>query len=199
LTGGGAEPWPGSVATPRLLLRAFQHEDVPDFVPLIGDWEVAHWLARVPHPYTVADGHDWVELAARNHADRAALAFLAVRTADGVPVGSVGLQLDRLQPDLGRPDSAEIGYWVGTPYHRAGHGLEMVAAMLGLGFNRLGLSRIWAATDPDNLPSQALLRKAGLRQRGDRRQDFPARGRIIPAPYFEITAAEWLARREGSA
>lgn len=199
MTGGGAEPWPDSVATPRLLLRAFRHEDVPDFVPLVGDWEVARWLARVPHPYTVADGHDWVELAARNHADRAALAFLAVRTADGVPVGSVGLQLDRLQPDLDRPDSAEIGYWVGTPYHRAGYGLEMVTAMLEVGFGPLGLSRIWAATDPDNLPSQALLRKAGLRQRGERRQDFPARGRSMSAPCFEITAAEWPARREGSA
>lgn len=194
MTGGGAEPWPGSVATPRLLLRTFRHEDVPDFVPLIGDWEVARWLARVPHPYSVADGHDWVELAARAHADLAALAFLAVRVSDGVPVGSVGLQ-----PDLDRPDGAEIGYWVGTPHHRAGYGLEMVTAMLGIGFGPLGLSRIWAATDPDNLPSQALLRKAGLRRRGERRQDFPARGRSMSAPCFEITAAEWPARREGSA
>ncbi|MFP5514639.1 MAG: GNAT family N-acetyltransferase [Alphaproteobacteria bacterium] len=194
MTDGGAESWPDSVTTPRLLLRAFRHEDVPDFVPLIGAWEVARWLARVPHPYTAADGHNWVELAARNHADHAALAFLAVRTADGVPIGSVGLQADH-----DRPDGGEIGYWVGMPYHRAGYGLEMVTAMLGVGFGPLGLSRIWAATDPDNLPSQALLRKAGLLQRGERRQEFPARGRSMSAPCFEITAAEWPARREGSA
>ncbi len=191
---GGAESWPDSVTTPRLLLRAFRHDDVPAFLPLIGDWQVARWLARVPHPYTAADGHDWVELAARNRADHAALAFLAVRTADGVPVGSAGLQ-----PDDDRPDGGEIGYWVGTPYQRAGYGLEMVTAMLATGFGPLGLSRIWAAADPDNRPSQALLRNAGLRQRGERRYEFPARGRSVLAPYFEITAAEWLARQEGSA
>ncbi|WP_159107456.1 GNAT family N-acetyltransferase [Azospirillum sp. B506] len=192
--GGGAEPWPDSVAAPRLLLRAFRHEDVADFVPLIGDWQVARWLARVPHPYTAADGHEWVELAARDRAAHAALAFLAVRTEDGAPLGATGLHLDR-----DRPGSAEIGYWVGTPYHRAGYGLEMVTAMLDVGFNRLGLSRIWAAADPDNLPSRSLLLKAGFRQRGERRYDFAARGRSVLAPYFEITAAEWPARREGSA
>lgn len=194
MAGGGAEPWPDSVATPRLFLRPYRHEDVPDFVPLIGDWEVARWLARVPHPYTAADGHEWVELAARNLAERTAFALLAVRTADGAPIGGVGVQMDQDGPDGG-----EIGYWVGTPYHRAGYGLEMVTAMLDAGFGPLGLSRIWAVADPDNLPSQALLCKAGLRQRGERRYEFAARGRSVPAPYFEITAAEWLARREGSA
>ncbi|MBK1836318.1 GNAT family N-acetyltransferase [Azospirillum sp. YIM B02556] len=198
MTGGGAEPWPGSVATSRLLLRAFRHEDVPRFLPLIGDWEVARWLARVPHPYGADDGHGWVELAARNFAERAALNLLAVRTDDGAPIGGVGLQLD-CDRDREAPGSAEIGYWVGTPYHRAGYGLEMVTAMLGAGFGPLGLPRIWAAADPDNLPSQALLLKAGFWQRGERRQEFPARGRSVPAPYFEITATEWPARQEGSA
>jgi 8-oxo-dGTP diphosphatase len=182
------------VATPRLLLRAFRHEDVPGFLPLIGEWEVAHWLARVPHPYRSDDGHEWVELAGRSFAERAAFNLLAVRTADGAPLGGIGLQLGR-----DRPDSAEIGYWVGTPYHRAGYGLEMVAAMLGAGFGPLGLSRIWAAADPDNRPSQSLLLKAGFRQQGQRQYDFAARGRSVSAPYFEITAAEWPARREGSA
>lgn len=191
---GGAESWPDCVATPRLLLRAFRHEDVPDFVPLIGDWEVARWLARVPHPYTAADGHGWVELAAQGRNDRAAFNLLAVRTDDGPPLGGIGLQLDR-----DRPDSAEIGYWVGTPYQRAGYGLEMVTAMLGAGFDLLGLSLVWATADPDNRPSQSLLLNAGFRQQGQRRCDFPAQGRSVLAPYFEITAADWLARREGSA
>ncbi|BAI73198.1 acetyltransferase [Azospirillum sp. B510] len=194
MTGGGAEPWPDSVATPRLLLRPFRHQDVAALVPLIGDREVARWLARVPHPYSPADGHEWVELAARGRNDGTAFNLLAVRTADGAALGGIGLQLDG-----DRPDSAEIGYWVGTPYHRAGYGLEMMTAMLTAGFGPLGLSRIWAVTDPDNRPSRSLLLRAGLRQLGERRHEFPARGGSVPAPYFEITAAEWPARREGSA
>ncbi|KAA0592246.1 8-oxo-dGTP diphosphatase [Azospirillum lipoferum] len=194
MAGGGAESWPDSVATPRLLLRAFGHEDVPDFVPLIGDWGGARWLARVPHPYGADDGREWVELAARNFAERAALNLLAVRTDDGAPIGGIGLQLDR-----GAPGRAEIGYWVGTRYHRVGYGLEMVTAMLVTGFGPLGLSRIWAVADPDNRPSQSLLLKAGFRRQGRHQYDFAARGRSLSAPYFEITAAEWPARREGSA
>lgn len=194
MTDGGAETWPDSVTTPRLLLRAFRHEDVPAFLPLIGDWQVARWLARVPHPYTAADGHGWVELAEQGRKDRAAFNLLAVRAGDGFPLGGIGLQLDR-----DRPDSAELGYWVGTPYHRAGYGLEMVAAILAAGFGPLGLSRIWATADPDNRPSQSLLLKAGFRQQGQRSCEFPARERSVMAPYYEMTAAEWLARREGSA
>lgn len=194
MANGGAAPWPDSVETPRLVLRPFRHDDVAGFLPLIGAWEVARWLGRVPHPYKAADGHEWVELADHNRADRAAFDLLAVRAEDGAPVGSVGLRLDH-----DRPDGGEIGYWVGTPHHRLGYGLEMVTAMLAAGFGPLGLARIWAATDPDNRPSQALLAKAGLGLRGQRRCEFPARGRSVLAPYFEITAAEWRTRGESAA
>ena len=36
--------------TDRLYLRHLAVDDLPRLVELIGDWEVARWLRRVPHP-----------------------------------------------------------------------------------------------------------------------------------------------------
>ncbi|AWK85916.1 GNAT family N-acetyltransferase [Azospirillum thermophilum] len=182
---------PEEVRTPRLLLRPFGEADIPGFVPLVGEWEVARWLGRVPHPYTERDGREWVDLAALNRADRAAFDLLAVRLSDGRPVGSVGLRLDR-----DRPDGGELGYWVGRPHQRSGYGLEMVRAMLGAAFGPLGLTRVWAATDPRNAASQALLLRAGFLRDGERLYDLPARGRTVTAPCFDLTAGRWRTLQE---
>ena len=48
-----------SIVTRRLVLRQPTERDLPQIVREIGNWEVAKWLARVPHPYVArGDSHD---------------------------------------------------------------------------------------------------------------------------------------------
>ncbi|AWJ84267.1 GNAT family N-acetyltransferase [Azospirillum sp. TSH58] len=160
-------PLPDRLDTARLTLRPFRAEDVERFVPLIGDWEVARWLARVPHPYGPEDGRAWVALAARNRAERASLDLLAVLKDDGQPVGGIGVILA----------DGEVGYWLGRPHQGAGYGAEMLRAVVPAAF-ALGLPRLWARIAPENHRSRRVLEKVGFTPQG-------------VADHYELTAGRW--------
>src|SRR5665213_2027675 len=49
--------------TERLLLRPPEAEDVRSIVNLVGDYDVAKNLSRVPHPYSEDDARGWVTRA----------------------------------------------------------------------------------------------------------------------------------------
>ncbi|KAA0676783.1 GNAT family N-acetyltransferase [Roseomonas genomospecies 6] len=164
-------PLPERLDTARLTLRPFRAEDVERFVPLIGEWEVARWLARVPHPYSLEDGRAWVALAAHNRAERAALDLLAVRRDDGQPVGGIGVIL--ADGEAG----GEVGYWLGLPHQGIGYGTEMLRAIVPAAF-ALGLPRLWARIAPGNHRSRRVLEKAGFTPPGD-------------ADHYELTAGRW--------
>ncbi len=70
----------------------------------------------------------------------------------------------------------EIGWGVNSD--RTGRGLatEIGTAMLHLGFNRLGLHRIYAQCQTENLASRRVMAKLGMRQEGVLRQNVLARG-----------------------
>ena len=168
-------PLPDHIATERLTLRSFRPEDVERFAPLIAEGEVARWLARVPHPYSLDDGRAWVALTVRNRAERASLDLLAVRTGDGQQVGGVGVNLK----------DGEVGYWLGLPFQGIGYGTEMLRAVIPVAF-ALGLSRLWAHTAPDNARSRHVLEKAGFAS-------------LDPAHHYELTAERWRSLPKESA
>ena len=49
------------LATERLLLRRPDDRDVDAIVSVVGDWEVARRLARVPHPYNPSDARFFLD------------------------------------------------------------------------------------------------------------------------------------------
>ncbi|TWA71525.1 RimJ/RimL family protein N-acetyltransferase [Azospirillum brasilense] len=160
-------PLPDRLDTARLTLRPFRLEDVERFAPLIGEWEVARWLARVPHPYGLADGRAWVALTARNRAERASLDLLAVRKDDGQPVGGIGVILA----------DGEVGYWLGRPHQGIGYATEMLRAVVPAAF-ALGLPRLWARIAPDNHRSRRVLETVGFTP-------------LAAADHYELTAGRW--------
>ena len=165
-------PLPDRLDTARLTLRPFRMEDVERFVPLIGEWEVARWLARVPHPYGPEDGRAWVALAARNRAERASLDLLAIRKDDGQSVGGIGVILA----------DGEVGYWLGRPHQGIGYGTEMLRSVVPAAF-ALGLPRLWARIAPDNHRSRRLLETVGFTPL--------AYGDHDDADHYELTAGRW--------
>lgn len=75
----------------------------------------------------------------------------------GEPVGMAGLvKRDGLQ-------DVDIGYALLERHWGKGYALEAASAVLAHALQVLKLPRVVAITEPDNEPSQALLRKLGLR------------------------------------
>ena len=74
------------------------------------------------------------------------------------------ITLDNLK--RGAAQSGSVGYWIGEQYAGKGYMSEALNALIFLAFNELDLSRIEAATLPENAASRKLLEKSGFKYEG---------------------------------
>jgi [ribosomal protein S5]-alanine N-acetyltransferase len=83
-------------------------------------------------------------------------------TQDETLIGGVGLSNLR----RGVSETASLGYWVGEAFARQRYMTAALPLVLDFAFDRLGLHRVEAACLPTNIPSRALLARAGFHQEG---------------------------------
>jgi RimJ/RimL family protein N-acetyltransferase len=171
------------IETVRLLIRSLRDDDLVDLVALINNWEVARWVSSVPHPYSEADGREWIALVRQDHATGRPRRFAIALKETGRLIGGVGL--DGSTGD--ESDEPSLGYWLGQPYWGKGYGPEAVAAVIDYGFRNLGLATIRAYTDPSNAASQKVLLHCGLKNVGDIELTKPTRHGARRAPLFRIS------------
>ena len=67
---------------------------------------------------------------------------------------------------------AELGYCMGRAYWGKGYMSEAVAAMIEYLFNTVGLNRIAALYEPENIGSGRVMQKCGMIYEGTQRQAF---------------------------
>jgi hypothetical protein len=105
-------------------MRSLCNDDLIDLVTLAGNWEVARWLATMPHSYTEADGQEWIARVQQDHATGQPRRFaIALKESDRL-IGGVGL-------DGSTGDESEepaLGYWLGEPHWGNGYARETTAA-----------------------------------------------------------------------
>jgi RimJ/RimL family protein N-acetyltransferase len=146
------------IETARLRLRLLRDDDLADLVALIGNWEVARRVSSVPHPYSEADGREWIVIMQKDHATGRPRRFAVALKENDRIIGGVGLDGDTGT----ETDEPAFGYWLGQPYWGKGYGREAVAAVIDYGFRTLGIRTIRAYTDPSNTASQKVLLHCGL-------------------------------------
>ena len=160
-TGAAAAAAP-RLATARLLLRPFAPGDVEDLLSMDGDARVMRNIGEGLGPRR----RDEVEASIGRIMDFAAkrpgMSLLHASTREsGRFVGACGLFP---LPD----DSAiEIAYRLPQAEWGQGYATEMAHAVLVHGFRALALDRIVGVTHPDNVPSQRVLLKIGMRAAGE--------------------------------
>ena len=164
-----------TVRTARLVLRPWRPQDVDEVTRAHEDDEMRRWLPG-PLPYTREDAAAWVQRSAGERA--AGRAMLSALERGGRLVGSAGLHLP---PTMLGP---MVGYWT-APWARGhGYAAEAAAALAEWAFAH-GAHRLHLLADVDNLPSQAVARRAGFSEEGRVRGVLPYRdGRFGDAVLF---------------
>jgi len=175
-----------------LLLRLPQTEDVPFIASLIGDYDVAKNLSRVPHPYSEDDARGWVARAGEDRAKASDFPFAVTRKADRAYIGSCGLHLR----DGGL---FEFGYWLGKPYWGQGYATEAAAAVCAFGFGELKATRLIAGFFHDNPASGHVLDKLGCTPDGAEQRDCLARGHAVYLHKVVLDAANFERRKMAAA
>jgi len=62
--------------------------------------------------------------------------------------------------------SAELGYFIGSPWQRQGYAAESTRRIVDLAFRILEFQRIFVRILPSNQPSFALVKKLGFQEEG---------------------------------
>jgi RimJ/RimL family protein N-acetyltransferase len=173
------------IDTDRLQLRSPRSEDAQEIARLLGNWNVAHWLVRVPYPYRAEHAKAWIQRSAEERAAGTGWPFLITSPDGRALMGSMDLSIEADRT------TASLGYWLGEAFWGYGYASEAAQAILGFAFEVLRLRQVTANALPDNVRSISVLRKAGLAYMGDRPEDTVERGRVDTA-FFALDRADWL-------
>jgi RimJ/RimL family protein N-acetyltransferase len=90
---------------------------------------------------------------------------------------------------------ASIGYSLARPHWGRGYATELAGGLLRFGFETLGMHRIWAIVEPENVASARVLEKLGLQREGRLRDHRYAKGRWRDSVLYAILEPEWAGRR----
>ena len=168
------------VETARLLLRPVSMTDLdafaamnadPDVMRYIGDGKPQTREQTILRIYAILDHWDQHGFGLCAIVDKASEAF----------IGFCGLQY------LDNTSEIEVGYRLAKRFWGAGLATEAATASLRQGFDVFGLDRIVAVVQPDNVASQRVLEKIGLRYVKD------ARFYKTDVKYYAVTREEYQA------
>lgn len=146
-----------NLTTDRLVVRRMTVADAGFMLGLLND---ASWLRFIGDRgvRTLDEARNYIQEGPVAMYDRLGYGFCIVETrASGEAIGICGLaKRDYL-------DSADIGFALLPQHCGLGYAHEAAAAVLRFATHELGLQRVVATTRVDNVASQKLLEKLGLR------------------------------------
>jgi RimJ/RimL family protein N-acetyltransferase len=179
---------PCTLSTPRLLLRQWRDADLDAFAALNADARVmAHFPSTIERCAS-----DAMALRCRDLIDERGWGFWAAELkADGSFIGFIGLHVPA--PDLPFSPCVEIGWRLAFRYWGQGYASEGAREALRFGFQWLRLEEIVAFTALTNMRSQAVMRRIGMQDRGERFA-HPAlpEGHALREHYLmRLTRREW--------
>jgi RimJ/RimL family protein N-acetyltransferase len=116
---------------------------------------------------------------------------IVLKESDRV-VGECELYLENFHHAINFDDSqARIGYAIAPQYWGKGYATEAVKRLLGFGFEKLDLHRIYAPCTPANLASARVLEKVGMRREGHFRESLWMQGKWVDVWLYAILDREW--------
>lgn len=149
-----------TIQTDRLLLKHPTESDIANIVKYAGDKIIADGTINIPHPYHDQDARNWLELIKTNAASGEQVNFGLYLQNEGL-IGSVGLKI------APRFNHAEVGYWIGVPFHGKGYATEALNAILDYGFDTLNLHKIFGNHFTSNPASAHVMIKCGMKKEAE--------------------------------
>jgi RimJ/RimL family protein N-acetyltransferase len=152
--------------TERLCLRQPVERDAEAIIAIVGDWEIARRLARVPHPYTDADVRFFFEHVVPNEPT-----WAIVWRQSCCVIGMIGLS------PAADGESAELGYYIARDHWGRGVATEAAQAITRVGLKSFGYRKLTSGYYADNPASGRVLTKLGFTVIGTASRPCMAEGR----------------------
>ncbi|MFN2292638.1 MAG: GNAT family N-acetyltransferase [Anaerolineae bacterium] len=165
----------------RIVLRAIERQDLPNYVEWFNDPVVLEYFGRY-RPLSLAEEEAWYEEMLQ---DPRTCNFAV--ELDGQHVGGAGFsKID------GRNASAEVGLFIGLPeLWDQGLGFDVLQALLRFGFEQLNLNRIYLRVFARNERAVHLYEKLGFNHEGHWRQAEFRNGQYQDLLWMSVLREEW--------
>jgi RimJ/RimL family protein N-acetyltransferase len=171
-----------TLRTSRLLLRPLAPGDWPDVLAYTSDPEIMRYL-----PEGVMSAEQVQAFIAEHQPTSGALA--AVLPAEGRLIGHLTFH------PWYAPHIYEIGWVLHPQYHGQGYATEAALALLQYGFETLGLHRVIATCQPENIGSWRVMEKLGMLREAHFRKVFLVDETTWLDEYlYAMLEEEWFAR-----
>ena len=168
----------------RLVMRAPHEDDIDALAHLANNANIANMVARMPHPYTVADAADFVR---RTRAGAIGKCVYAITKADnGAFLGCCGIE----PHEDGR--TVELGYWLGEPYWNQGYVTEAAHALIDMVFRTRDVEQIDARCRVMNIPSRRVIQKCGFQFQATGMVQSLAVGGMVPVEWYRLDRKTWI-------
>jgi RimJ/RimL family protein N-acetyltransferase len=175
-----------TIETPRLILRPVMPSDAEAIAVKINDFDIAKNLARVPHPYTLADAHSFLDWLA-GCKTLSAFRVIALRSSPEQLAGLISYEWAASKQNV------ELGYWLVKERWGFGYMSEAAQAMVQHAFDVAGVDEMVSCYFDSNPASGKVLRRAGFESVGACTAYALALGRDVPVTNMRLTRARWQA------
>jgi aminoglycoside 6'-N-acetyltransferase len=186
-----------AIRTDRLVLRPFRPDDATGLAARRSDPEIArHVLWDTPFTLEAAEAliarHPWTGFIKPGEG-----AQIAIEIAGGgdTVIGDCAVMMADDDGD-GEPRQASIGYTLARAYHGYGYATEAARAIVdalfrGGVFARAPLHRITAICDVENVASQRVLERLGMRREAHLVENLSFKGAWGSEYCYAILRREW--------
>ncbi|MBV1849355.1 GNAT family N-acetyltransferase [Catellatospora tritici] len=175
--------YPVRIEGERIVLREFEERDLDASMAVVGDPDVTISLSFDTRTREEQAERLTADIA-RGQSEPRPDYYLAI--ADRQTDELIGF----IRIGLGGHRSGELGYALRRSHWRQGYTHEAAQLMLAHGFGELGLHRIQAACGPDNLASQAILRRLNFEYEGRMRDHVFTNGAWRDSLLYSVLADE---------
>ena len=173
--------------TARLLLKPFTMEDAEQIQKLFPRWEIVQYLnASIPWPYPENGAEHFIRETALPEAARGESWYWTLRPKNA-PEQIIGVISLTLKPDGNR------GFWIDPQWQGKGLMTEACNAVTDYWFEVLRQPVLRSPKAIVNEASRCISQRQGMRVVWRGEKDYV--GGRLPSELWEITAAEWRARK----
>jgi ribosomal-protein-alanine N-acetyltransferase len=180
------KPW-FPIRTARLVLREFREDDFDDVHAYAAQPEVCRFMEWGPN--TAAETTEFMDRKWAEQAQwpRDEVTLAIEHLPDGRVIGSIRLAVSNRANLTG-----DFGYSIHSAYWRQGYATEAAHAVVEAGFRTLGLHRIWAECDTENVGSWGVMEKLGMRREALLRDGKLVKGAWRDRYLYAVLADEWI-------
>lgn len=178
--------------TERLLLRPSRTDDAPLLFEHCADPRVSRHMTWAPHR-DPGETKTFLERCVQGRRKGAGYTWCLFE--GGQFRGFVGVEGVVREMLAVRYDRAELGYWLGMPYHGRGLMTEAAGAVVAFAFGRLALHKVVVRAMAGNAASLRVIEKLGFTRVGVARSDVRRDGAWHDHVAFEMLADDAAARR----